>query len=322
MRHSRVAIVYSCLIISCAFVRAQAPPAPIQVRDIGSYLNVRPVPAWQSNHAVYPYQHLRGRLRFTFNGTTNDLHIDSDLLDIPAKINRDALPSDWEAAIKVRSDGMWLTIEPKDPFNFSDVSVDGRLTDRDSTDVTFKPKYSARFPQKNDEDIKILTSINGAPIDLQKHYWILHYYDPPIVTLTIDKGEAACDEVKRAVNPYATACAQQYLIARNEDGSVVTVMDVSDKGLKINGDALKRDLHYAVNGALPLDPDNGPFLVPLSDGDLWHVDWFKTPAGCSKCSTERRRSSRLFPDSVRHLSRAHLEICREWSEIPPLFRPR
>ena len=319
MRHSRVAIVYSCLIISCAFVQAQettAPKscafvqaqettAPDHVRDIGSYLKVRSLPAWQSNYAVYPYQHLRGTLRFTFNGTSNDLNVDADLLDIPAKINTalDALRSGWEAAIEVRSDGTWLTIEPKVPLNFSDVSVDGKLTDRgstdgdstdrDSKDVTFKAKCSAFFSQKDDEDIKILMSINGAPIDLQKHFWIFHYYDAPVVTLTIDKGEGACDDVKRAVNPYATACAQQYLLARKENGTVVTVMEVTDNGLNINGDALKGDLHYAVNGAPPLDPDNGPFLVPLSDGDLWHVDWFKTPAGCRSYNANKEEHDRI-----------------------------
>jgi hypothetical protein len=298
MRHLRIAIVYSCLIISCAFVQAQEAAAPNHVRDIGSYLNVRPVPVWQSNYAVYPYQRLSGTLWFTFNGTSNELNIDSDLLDIPAKINaaRDALPSDWKVAIKVRSDGMWLTIEPKDPSSFfSQVSIGSKssLTDQNKKVITFERKYSAFFPQKHDEDIKILRSINGAPIDLQKDFWVFHYYDAPIVTVTIDKGDAACDDVKRAVNPYATACAQQYLLARNDEGTVVTVMEVTDRGLKINGDALKKDLHYAVNGALPLDPDNGPFLVPLSDGDLWHVDWFKTPAGCRSYNINKEEHDRI-----------------------------
>jgi hypothetical protein len=245
---------------------------------------------------VYHDQFLSGTLSLTVDGRPASVPIDADLEQVPATINSalQALDADWVAATKVRPDGTWLTIEPMDPSHIQHrVSVDvpnTTLTDHHGAFVTFKQKYGAFFPKQTDKDIQIRTAIYGVPIDLQKQSWFFHYYENPITTVTIYKDKSNkndksnCDKAEKAVNRYSTDCAEQYLIARNTNASVdapvITVMTVTDDGLAINQSALNGDLHYAVNGALPLDPDNGPFRVPVSEGDLWHIDWFKTPQGC------------------------------------------
>src|SRR5271165_786822 len=285
MRRSRIASFYICLIISPLLVRAQAPipGAPI------------PVPAWESDRNVYHDQRLSGTLWLTIDGTTTPVPIDAEMAKVPAIINL-TLPGDWRAATRSAPNGTLLTIEPKDASNFhSQISVDdpSSLTDQDATVVKFKSKHWAFFPQSAGTDIKIRTSINGAPIDLQKQSWIFRYDENPIATLTVTKDKSNCDDAKRAVDPYSTDCALQYLLARNDDGTAVIVMQVTDGGLDIKQAALNGDLHYSVNGALPFDPENGPFLLPISDGDLWHVDWFKTPLGCRSYNMNKQEHGNI-----------------------------
>jgi hypothetical protein len=76
-------------------------------------------------------------------------------------------------------------------------------------------------------------------------------------------------------------------------GTVIIVMQVTDGGLDIEKAALDSDLHYSVNGALPFDFDNGPFLLPISDGDLWHVDWFNPPLGCRSYNKNKQEHGNI-----------------------------
>jgi hypothetical protein len=185
-----------------------------------------------------------------------------------------------------------LTIEPKEPFDpIPELVVTGSLEvnekDKDATPIELKKieYYGSAFPQVADKETTIRTT-DGAVINLEQQGWTLHPWDKPVLVLTIenkdqvDKDKHTCDDTKRTLDPYSPACTQQYLLARNDQNEIAVVMEVTDKGLKISRDALNGELRYAVNGALPFDPDSGPFLVRISSGDLWHIDWFKAPLGC------------------------------------------
>ena len=251
MRRSRIACFCICLIISPVAVRAQVPIPVVPVT----------VPAWESDRNVYHDQRLSGTLWLTIDGTTTSVPIDAEMAKVPAIINF-TLPLDWRAATRSAPNGTLLTIEPKDPSHFhSQVSIDdpSSLTDQDGIVVKFKSKHWALFPESPGINVKIRTSTNNAPIDLQKQPWIFRYDENPVATLTITRDKSNCDNAKRAVDPYATDCAWQYLLARNDDGTVVIVMWVTDRGLEISQSVLDGDLHYSVNGALPFDPENGPF---------------------------------------------------------------
>lgn len=286
MRRSRIACFCICLIISPVAVRAQEtiPVVPVIV------------PVWESDRSVYSDQRLSGTLWLTIDGTITSVPIDAEMARVPAIINFALRSSDWRATTRTAPNGTLLTIEPKDASHFdSQVSVDdtSSLTDQDGTVVKFKSKHWAFFPLSSGIDVKIRTSTSNTPIDLQKQSWIFRYDENPIATLTITKDKSNCDDAKRAVDPYATDCALQYLLARNDDGAVVVVMRVTDRGLEISHSVLDGDLHYSINGALPLDAENGPFLLPISDGDLWHVDWFKSPLGCRSYNINKQEHGNL-----------------------------
>ncbi len=275
--------VYSWLIICSMFVQAQKPdPAKAAPTLVGIRDNTnRVLRAWQSNPAITPDQKFNGTLRFDVNGKVTVLHINAeDLSDIAKDIER--LPYGSKVITSAASDGLRLDILPKVAFN--DFSGTGELRpvaggDEDVTTVNFSERYDLVLPnvqRDNDKYVWVQTA-NKQRVDLKEHSWVWRYSDTPVIVLTI---ESQCTPAQKVLDPYSTSCTQQYLLARNDGDIVVTVMEVKDNGLAIDGDALNGGLRYAVNGALPLDPDNGPFLVPIVRGDIWHINWFRSTIGC------------------------------------------
>jgi hypothetical protein len=256
------------------------------------------VSAWQSKLAVSHAKHYSVDLHFAFSGQyTAAQSPDKSLSGVVSLIDK-ALPSEWRAAITPGQPGLggvWLTIEPTEPFDpIPTLVVSGNLKDNDTPVELQEIKYyGSAFPQVADKETMMGTT-DGAVINLGQQAWTLHPWDKPVLVLTsenkdqVDKGKHTCDDTKRTLDPYSPACTQQYLLARNDQNEIAVVMEVTDKGLKISRDALNGELRYAVNGALPFDPDSGPFLVRISNGDLWHIDWFKAPLGCRAYNTNAK----------------------------------
>jgi hypothetical protein len=308
MRLSRVSVLFFCLVAGSGAVWAHAPqdvpifplpilpvPGPIQSPPIGSeHIIAKAVPAWQSTPAVSSDQRLSGELIITVNGdpsTSSPSWITGDSIsDIKSRITS-RLPKDWEASLSPGSAELRITIEPKDPSG--EFSVVGLIWFPDPGPgegyISFSAEHGALFlrsASKGVEGIEIETVPDAMPIDLRRQNWIWRFYDKPVGTLTIKHG---CEKAKKALDPYSRECIEQYLLARNPDGTIANVMEVTKDGLQVHKDALQQDddrdrLHYAINGASPLDPTNGPFFMPISksNADLWHINWYEEAKGCRK----------------------------------------
>lgn len=284
MRLCRFACVFLALIGVPLLVRAQVPcPVPPSFPDVACDLHVSPVYTFESDYSDFSGATFSGEIRIIFDNSPHDIPVVHKSLSELAELGNNTLPPDWKA----KGDNYHFIIAPNDKAflsNFS-LSVHASLQqDGGAPFQLFAHYYGSRFPQSTSQPVLIRTSIDEPPIDLQTQSWIFRITSKykPVITVTIPETDLSkCPDTLRALNPDSTACKRQYLLARNnEKERVDTVMEVTDKGLRINQDAIGPSVGYAINGSLPISAQNGPFLFPNRYPDLWHIDWWRPRESC------------------------------------------
>jgi hypothetical protein len=284
MRFLLCATVCLCLLAGPALVRAQAPAVPKLDTDLG--LTVTTIHYFQSERAESSDTRYSGAIHLILDGDRT-IPVDSQDLSAIVQLIKNNLPDGWDAVLG--TDKKQFTITPKGVLQHSfallvDASLyaDAPLYDEKTrTPFMLSSKYYGSAFAQTPQFVQIRTSIDGPPIELHNQSWIFRSIPgyKPVITLT--KQEPDCTAIDGALNSFSTSCKKQLLLARNDrQERIDVVMWVADSGLRINPAAIGASLGFSVNGSLPIDPQNGPFLISIDYPDLWHIDWWLPPKGC------------------------------------------
>jgi hypothetical protein len=299
MRHLWFTSFWISVLVFSMPIQAQEPALPTvppTVEAIIQDANNHKMQMMVSSRPVAQGEKLTGTLVFVFaqNVSVPQAFNQDDLAEFVKKVHRNP-----QLALKVdvytSADSHGFQINLASTECDGNFDVQGLLTSSPAEGAPQPPsEVTFIHPKTNDFEICIpeveagpddvmVQKPNGASIDLHTQPWRFRSNELPILTLTIrHKNTDTCDEKKRALNPFDTACTEQYLLARNDAGNLVKIMQVHNEYLEIIKSSLNDSLHFAVNGTPPLDPVVGPFRLPIlaSSQDVWHINWFRDPLGC------------------------------------------